>query len=678
MTPANPSNNGIVPQTPSIYRPGTLRHFQSSPSLPLFTSGLGPSGGMKLPSKAPVIARGFAEIPMEEEEEEEEQNFDIPQSQEDKPDSYPNGPIRIYESGVDLYYEPSAEVASRYHVIFNVASEVKNPFDVAAEARRLMPLPLSNNVGIISTPSENSASPTTPKATPITTNPSAEAFLPDLPLKRPEYIHIPWEHNTDIVPDLHRLVKVMDERVNQGKTVLVHCQCGVSRSASLIVAYGLYKNPDMSVQEAYNAVKKRSKWIGPNMSLIMQLQEFKNGLGREYQSVDAYGIRKATTMPLSSISDVFDNKIPSAPQTPRTEQHGSIIPLSPSAIGPFSAAPIESTSGSFWEAAFRRSWGSQQTNNNLAIPGISLVTDTPYVDPKGHIVPVVTVLHNEQTPVSQLSQPEPERFGVSEGTWRTPNFTRPLPFRTEFEEDTPMTDAPSLEPLLSPRSNEFHMSSVVPPLQAQSFDHFNILSPMTTEFQLSTPPKAPSSPPEPRRDAPPPPPERQMESLDSIFSPTSTTFPSILPLPLVAPVQDQTVDLSSFRPTQRIDSLIPQLSPVPITPQKEMRRLRPKFSAPNLSQRLQLQKMQDDVASSLPKRPAEAEEALLSPRATSFVINPFHNLPVSITEDPVGETKSDGFEPVESPTTPSSTGSDPRSPAQFMLSPITRNIWGMI
>lgn len=84
-------------------------------------------------------------------------------------------------------------------------------------------------------------------------------------VKDPEYIHIPWEHNSDIVPDLLRLCKLIDERVTQGKKVLVHCQCGVSRSASLVVAYGLYKDPSLSVQEAYDTVKAKSKWIGPNM-----------------------------------------------------------------------------------------------------------------------------------------------------------------------------------------------------------------------------------------------------------------------------------------------------------------------------------------------------------------------------------------------------------------------------
>ncbi|TKA38493.1 hypothetical protein B0A49_13983, partial [Cryomyces minteri] len=122
------------------------------------------------------------------------------------------------------------------------------------------------------------SSPTTPKAKHSLQDTFAGS-LPDGPSgSAPEYIHIPWEHNTDIVPDLYRLVQLIDDRVSNGKRILIHCQCGVSRSASLIVAYGLYKNPGMSVQEAYDSVKKRSKWIGPNMNLIMQLQEFRSNL----------------------------------------------------------------------------------------------------------------------------------------------------------------------------------------------------------------------------------------------------------------------------------------------------------------------------------------------------------------------------------------------------------------
>jgi tyrosine-protein phosphatase len=47
-----------------------------------------------------------------------------------------------------------------------------------------------------------------------------------------------------------------------------------------VVAYGLFKNPQLTVQDAYNIVKGHSRWIGPNMNLIYQLSEFKSKLQR--------------------------------------------------------------------------------------------------------------------------------------------------------------------------------------------------------------------------------------------------------------------------------------------------------------------------------------------------------------------------------------------------------------
>lgn len=208
----------------------------------------------------------------------EEQNFDVPLSREEKPEAYPEGPICVYEPYIDLYLEPTAEQARQYDVIMNVAVEVRNPLDPFMEPKSPDPeVRLDGGGGIQYAPkrdkigpaSEQPSSPTTPKAAPATCQPSSDSNL-YTSVREPEYIHIPWEHNSDIVPDLFGLVKLIDEKVNEKKRVLVHCQCGVSRSASLVVAYGLYKDPSLSVQEAYDAVKAKSKWIGPNMVSLVR------------------------------------------------------------------------------------------------------------------------------------------------------------------------------------------------------------------------------------------------------------------------------------------------------------------------------------------------------------------------------------------------------------------------
>jgi tyrosine-protein phosphatase len=273
-----------IPATPSIGRPGTLRHFQSSPSLPLFpmfgNDGVAATTSLFQSTTLETIVSP-TEGPQIQAKVDEETNFDIPLSKEEKPEAYPDGPICVHEPYIDLYLEPTAEQARQYDVVLNVAIEVRNPLDpLAAEPKSPEPeIRLDGGGGIQYAPKRvkgfqeqrQPSSPTTPKAaTSSIQNPSQSTS--GAASKDPEYIHIPWEHNSDIVPDLLRLVKLIDDRVSENKKVLVHCQCGVSRSASLVVAYGLYKDRSLSVQEAYDAVKARSKWIGPNMVCIPTFQ----------------------------------------------------------------------------------------------------------------------------------------------------------------------------------------------------------------------------------------------------------------------------------------------------------------------------------------------------------------------------------------------------------------------
>lgn len=190
--------------------------------------------------------------------------------EDQKSPGYPQGPIAIYGDNVYLYLEPTAEEASKFDVVINVAREVKNPFDALQSSFRsggLSPIPDSALTGPdFATALENqlneeklAETPTTPKANPI---------------NRPEYIHIPWDHNTDIAPDLLRLCETIEDRTKGGKKVLIHCQQGASRSASLIIAYGLYQKPELSVNDAYYAAQAKSRWISPNMKLMYSLQDF--------------------------------------------------------------------------------------------------------------------------------------------------------------------------------------------------------------------------------------------------------------------------------------------------------------------------------------------------------------------------------------------------------------------
>jgi tyrosine-protein phosphatase len=227
----------------------------------------------------------------------EEIDYDLPLSQEVKSPAYPQGPVCIYDPLVYLYLEPSNIEAREFDVVLNVAREVKNPFTVAAEEAAgqetqegKMQVAMDTEVARFAGRDSNSEPQTASSEKTFSTafeeqSDDATRSAPTTPKAwkpEPEYIHIPWDHNTNVVEDLLRLCELIDDRVRQEKRVLVHCQCGVSRSASLVVAYGLYKNPQLTVQEAYDAVKNRSRWIGPNMNLIYQLSEFKSKLPKRH------------------------------------------------------------------------------------------------------------------------------------------------------------------------------------------------------------------------------------------------------------------------------------------------------------------------------------------------------------------------------------------------------------
>ncbi|KAK3196909.1 tyrosine/serine/threonine protein phosphatase [Lecanicillium sp. MT-2017a] len=198
-------------------------------------------------------------------------------NEDQKSPSYPEGPVAMYGNDVYLYLEPTAEEASRFDVVINVAREVGNPFDELEQqeaAKAVAPTPIEFSPipdTALTTDSFTTAfefqssedcqveTPTTPKANPF---------------KKPEYLHIPWDHNTDIAPDLMNLCETIESRTKEGKKVLVHCQQGASRSASLIIAYGLFLKPELSVNDAYYAAQSKSRWISPNMKLMYSLQDF--------------------------------------------------------------------------------------------------------------------------------------------------------------------------------------------------------------------------------------------------------------------------------------------------------------------------------------------------------------------------------------------------------------------
>lgn len=189
---------------------------------------------------------------------------------------YTCGPVCILHPNLFLYSAPSADQARQFDVVINVAKEIENPLETLME-------PIYEKADADHPVVRDDSCRTT-------------AAPPARLLGDPEYIHLPWQHNENFANDLPVLTALIDRKINvANERVLVHCQQGISRSASLIIAYVMKAN-SMDINEAYAFVKSKSPCIGPNMSLIYQLCEWgktlaKPDLRQQRRSFDSNGAK---------------------------------------------------------------------------------------------------------------------------------------------------------------------------------------------------------------------------------------------------------------------------------------------------------------------------------------------------------------------------------------------------
>ena len=81
------------------------------------------------------------------------------------------------------------------------------------------------------------------------------------------------------------IVAVTESARCSGGKVLVHCQAGVSRSATIVVAY-LMARYGRPLMETFQLVKQRRQIIAPNFNFMGQLLEFEQRCRRgELQEV---------------------------------------------------------------------------------------------------------------------------------------------------------------------------------------------------------------------------------------------------------------------------------------------------------------------------------------------------------------------------------------------------------
>ncbi|XP_060033260.1 dual specificity protein phosphatase 8 isoform X2 [Erinaceus europaeus] len=80
-----------------------------------------------------------------------------------------------------------------------------------------------------------------------------------------------------LLPWLDKSIEFIDKAKLSSCQVIVHCLAGISRSATIAIAY-IMKTMDMSSEDAYRFVKDRRPSISPNFNFLGQLLEYERSL----------------------------------------------------------------------------------------------------------------------------------------------------------------------------------------------------------------------------------------------------------------------------------------------------------------------------------------------------------------------------------------------------------------
>ena len=93
--------------------------------------------------------------------------------------------------------------------------------------------------------------------------------------------HLYWSHKISkcigefvIMYNFIEKDNFIEKCTSMNKNVLVHCHAGVSRSATILIAYFMRKNK-ISYQEAFDFVKSKRSIIGPNFDFRDALRNYK-------------------------------------------------------------------------------------------------------------------------------------------------------------------------------------------------------------------------------------------------------------------------------------------------------------------------------------------------------------------------------------------------------------------
>ena len=161
-------------------------------------------------------------------------------------------------------------------------------------------------------------------------------------------------------------LSLTDEVQSKGGRVFVHCHAGISRSATVCIAY-LMQQKQMTLNDAYSFVKSKRPIISPNLHFMGQLMVYQQNLMAIW-STQSHQTSTTTTVTCTSVTPsctyVTKDAVPlqSSDTSPLSQQHvGSNI--SPETVTVIDCLPTTTNIESF-----ERGPSFRATGRSISVP----------------------------------------------------------------------------------------------------------------------------------------------------------------------------------------------------------------------------------------------------------------------------------------------------------------------